>query len=59
MTIRILRLPCEVPDILSNLNQIWSFWTDFRKSRQYKNFAEIRRIGAAPMHADRGHDRRT
>jgi len=59
MSIHVLRLSCEVPDIFSNLNQIWSFSTDFHKSRQYKNFTEVRRIGAALMHLDRGLDRRT
>ena len=42
---------CKVPLFLSDADETWIFWTDFRKTR-ISNFLKIRPVGAELFHTD-------
>jgi hypothetical protein len=45
------RLHVKYPLFLSDLNETWNFWTDFRK-RPISRFFKIRLVGAELFHAE-------
>ena len=46
------RLHVKDPLFLSDFNEIWIFWTGFRKKAQISSFIKIRSVGAEVFYAD-------